>query len=243
MNRIWLIFLVLTLIGPIWVLLSGQIDWHADYRTANRQSAGIAPDPRTTPEAVIQAYSARAFHWRGIFATHAWIAIKEKNAQQFVVYQVVGWRKLHGLAPLSVAADVPDRYWFGQKPHLILDVRGEQAEKLIPQIIQAAKEYPYADNYELWPGPNSNTFPAFIARKVPALGLAMPADAIGKDFLSGSQFFARAPSGTGYQFSLFGIFGLMIAKQEGIELNLLSFVYGIQFFPFAIKLPGVGNIP
>ena len=100
-------------------------------------------------------------------------------------------------------------------------------------------------NYEIKSGPiiggqdNSNTFPSYVARKIPELGLALPANGVGKDFLPGWNFFAKAPSGTGYQFSLFGVLGLLVAQKEGIELNILGLVYGIQFSPFRILLPGI----
>ncbi|MCZ6585936.1 MAG: DUF3750 domain-containing protein, partial [Gammaproteobacteria bacterium] len=35
------------------------------WRTASRASVGLAPDPATTPEAVVQVYAARAVSWRG----------------------------------------------------------------------------------------------------------------------------------------------------------------------------------
>lgn len=53
-----------------------------------------------------------------------------------------------------IAQDMPDRSWFGQKPQLILDIRGDKADKLIPEIENAAKTYPYSNQYDLWPGPN-----------------------------------------------------------------------------------------
>lgn len=236
-------FILLTFAGPIFILVTDEIDFHADYRTANRASAHLAPDPKTTPEAIIQVYSARAFSWRGIFATHNWIAVKAKNRDNYIVYQVVGWRLYRGLPALMMEKDIPDRYWYNQKPHIILDIRGAEAEKLIPQIAAASKSYPYPDQYDVWPGPNSNTLPAYIARKIPGLGLALPSNAIGKDFIPGYRVFARAPSGTGYQFSLFGLLGIMLAKDEGLEINILGMVYGIKFSPFAILLPGIGAIP
>ena len=53
-----------------WFMIScGNIRLGKDYRTANRASAEMAPDPGKTPEAVIQIYAARAFNWRGIFST------------------------------------------------------------------------------------------------------------------------------------------------------------------------------
>lgn len=240
MKMLLIIWLLLTLVGPLWIIVSGQVDLKADYSTANRESAHIAPDPYSAHEAIIQVYSARAFNWRGIIGSHSWIAVKPKNASAYTVYQVIGWRAYRGLSALAIVEDIPDRNWFNQRPNLILDIRGSRAEDLIPKIDEAAKSYPYVYSYTLWPGPNSNTFPAYIARKIPELGLALPADAIGKDFLPGNNFFVRAPSGTGYQFSLFGVFGLLVAKDEGIEINVLGLVYGIKFSPFRILLPGIG---
>lgn len=233
----------ITFLGPLWLTFSGKIDFTADYRTANRESAHLAPSPLEAPEAIIQVYSARAFNWRGVFATHNWIAMKAKGASAYTVYQVVGWRLFWGKAPLVMDKDLPDRNWFDQKPVIILDIRGAKAEDLIPKIEAAAKAYPYPNHYEVWPGPNSNTFPAFIARQIPELGLTLPPTAIGKDFLGGTTIFAKAPSGTGYQLSLWGLFGILIAKQEGIEINFLGLVYGLRFSPFALILPGLGAIP
>ncbi|MCE3231913.1 MAG: hypothetical protein K0R98_170 [Rickettsiaceae bacterium] len=240
MKLILICWLILTIAGPIWIVATGQVDLKSDYKTANRDSANLAPKPEDEKEAVIQAYSARAFNWRGIFGTHCWISVKPKDAVAYTVYQVVGWRTYRGLPALSISEDIPDRNWFNDPPELILDIRGSEAETLIPKIDMVAKNYSYAAPYVLWPGPNSNTFPAHVARSVPELELALPSDAIGKDFLSKGTFFAKAPSGTGYQVSLFGVLGILIAKKEGIEVNLLGFVYGIKFWPFKILLPGIG---
>jgi len=55
-------------------------------------------------------------------------------------------------------------------------------ERLIPKIDQAAKRYPWADQYTLFPGPNSNTFPAWIGQQIPELGLKMPFKAFGSGY-------------------------------------------------------------
>ncbi len=49
---------------------------NTDWRTASRESAGIAPDPVTTNESVLHVYGADAWGWRGWFAIHAWVAAK-----------------------------------------------------------------------------------------------------------------------------------------------------------------------
>ena len=91
-------------------------------------------------------------------------------------------------------------------------------------------------------GPNSNTFTAFVARRVPELKLDLPPTAIGKDYLPNGDLFARAPSGTGYQFSLFGLFGVLVGVEEGLEINLLGLTFGIDPKSFALKLPAVGRV-
>jgi hypothetical protein len=238
MKWFWIVLLILTFAGPIWNMATGKVDFHADYRTANRESAHLAPDPKTTHEAVIQVYTARAFNWRGLIASHSWISVKPKDASEYTVYQVIGWRQFHGLPPLMIEKDIPDRNWYNEKPRVILDMRGDKAQALIPEIDAAAKAYPYANDYTLWPGPNSNTFPAYVARKVPQLGLVMPADAIGKDYLPNHSLFATAPSDTGVQLSLFGLLGATVAQKEGVEINLLGLIYGLRLSPFALVLPG-----
>ncbi len=236
-----IIFLLLTFTGPLTLIISGKIDFTADYRTANRVSARTAPDPSKMTDAIVQVYQARAFNWRGIFAVHTWLAIKEKNATHYMVYQIVGWRFFRNLPPLLIEEDYPDRFWFDQAPNVIYEVTGQQAEVIIPKIISASERYPFSNEYRTWPGPNSNTFPAYIAREVPEMHLVLPSNALGKDFLS-HGFFSRAPSNTGYQVSFYGIFGILIAVDEGFEINFLGLVYGFSPKMMTLKLPGFGDI-
>lgn len=236
-----LLFFFVTCIGPFWVVLTQNINFKADYRTANRESSHLAPLPKDYSGAIVQVYAARAFNWRGIFALHLWLAVKPKNENAYLIYQVVGWRSFQGLPALSVTKDIPDRFWFDQKPKLILDLRNQEAEIVISKVNNAVLHYPFANEYKTWPGPNSNTFIAYIAREIPEMKLSLPSNAIGKDF-TGNQFFTKSPSGTGYQFSLYGYFGIMIALEEGLEINLLGLVYGINPLKLSIKLPGFGDI-
>jgi hypothetical protein len=154
-----------------------------DYRTASRESAGIAPDPATNREAVLQIYAAPAWGWRGWFAVHTWLATKPVNADSYTVYEVIGWRQRRGLPVIRIEQDLPDRYWYGERPRLLKDVRGEPADKLITAVDLAAKSYPWPETYQAFPGPNSNTFTAWIARKVPDLGLELPFSAIGSGYV------------------------------------------------------------
>jgi len=75
------------------------------------------------------------------------------------------------------------------------------------------------------------------------LRLTLPSTAIGKDYLSDGRIFARTPSGHGYQLSLGGVFGVMAGWDEGLEVNVLGLVTGIDVRNPALKLPGFGRVP
>lgn len=242
LSRILIGFVVALSAIPLVLILSGAVSLGRDYRTANRDSAGIAPDPAETPEAVVQVYAARALNWRGIFGVHTWIATKPENAPEFTVHQVVGWRTFRNLPAVFSEPAIPDRNWFGNQPEIIADLRGDEAAKAIAKIIEAVESYPYVHEYRLWPGPNSNTFTAYVARQVPELKLELPVTAIGKDYPVNGAIVERAPSGTGYQASLYGLVGIMMARQEGLELNLFGLSFGIDFFRPALKLPFIGRL-
>ena len=128
------------------------------------------------------------------------------------------------------------------KPKIIADLRGDGVDDVIKRIDAAARQYPYPDDYVLWPGTNSNTFTAYVARAVPELKLDLPPTAIGKDFLPNGSLIAGAPSGTGYQVSLYGLLGVLAAIEEGVEVNILGLVFGIDPLDLALKLPMAGRI-
>jgi Protein of unknown function (DUF3750) len=242
LTRMLLLSLLFFVALPLFLVVSGQAQLGRDYRRADRSSAGIAPSAETTPEAVVQVYAARALNWRGIFGVHTWIATKPENATEYTLHQVIGWRTFRGLPAVVSAPGVPDGRWFGNEPELIDELRGEAAAKAIPKIIEAVASYPYPNEYTLWPGPNSNTFTAYVGRQVPELRMDLPVTAIGKDYPINGSLVDRTPSGTGYQFSMLGVLGLTMAREEGIEMNLLGLSFGIDFLRPALKLPFIGRL-
>ena len=137
-----------------------------------------------------------------------------------------------------------DARWFGYTPRIVADITGEMASAAIPKIEAAVARYPYAKtgDYRLWPGPNSNTFVANVLRAVPELAIAMPPEAIGKDFRIDGSLFGLTESRTGIEASLWGLLGLKLGWVEGIELNLLTLVAGLDLRNPAVKLPGFGRI-
>jgi len=222
--------------GGAWFYAQG---WPSGWSQADWTSAGIAPDPRADREALVQIYSARTGRWKSMFAVHCWIVIKPRGADRLVRYDVVGWG-----SPVRRDAWAPDARWYGNVPRIVREIRGAEAERLIPEIEDAIARYPYANrgDYKVWPGPNSNTFTAWVARQVPGLGLELPATAIGKDYLGDGWNVAPTPSGTGWQASWSGLFGAALAVREGLELNVLGATIGLDWDDFAVKLPSLGTI-
>jgi len=248
-RRMWLwapLILLLSLALPLaastalYALRGGDLT--GDWSRASRAATGQAPAVATTPDAVIQVYAARAFGWRGALGVHMWFALKPENAAGYTRAEVMGFGMPRGLPAVRVGPGIADGQWFGNRPELIKEWRGADAQAMIPRILAAAEIYPERDRYAIWPGPNSNSFIAAIARELPELRLALPPNALGKDYLGPRRNFAAAPSGTGWQVSLWGVFGATLARDEGFELNLLGFVMGVDPFGLALKLPGFGNI-
>lgn len=222
------------------MILSG-IATSQDRRNASSAPVGLAPDPAVVPEPVVQVYAARAWGWRGLFGVHTWIAAKPENAKAYTVYEVIGWRLRWADSALAIRERAPDARWFGNAPELLAEKRGEGAGELIARIDQAARGYPYAGEYAVWPGPNSNTFTAYVLRAVPELKADLPPTAIGKDYL-GDRLLATAPSGSGFQLSLFGLFGVTASGVEGLEFNVLGLSFGLDPFSPALKLPVFGRL-
>ena len=212
-----------------------------DWRTASMEPVGLAPDPAATREAVIQVYAARTWGWKGYFGVHTWVAVKPTGAKSYTVYEVIGWRLRWGDTVLVVRDRAPDERWFGSFPEVLADRRGPGVDELIQRVAVAARDYPYSGEYRLWPGPNSNTFTASIGRAVPELEMDMPATAIGKDYIGG-RIFATAPSGRGIQFSLFGLLGVTASAVEGLEINVLGLIFGLNPLRPALNLPIFGRI-
>ena len=197
-------------------------------------SAGFAE----AREAVVQVWGARTLGVKGLFGVHTWVAVKPSDARAWTVYEVIGWRLRWSDSAVVIREREPDT-WFGSKAELYAEKRGAGVDALIARIDQAARHYPYAKSYTLWPGPNSNTFVAWIARAVPELEADLPATAIGKDYL-GSSIVSRAPSGGGFQLSLAGLLGLAASRVDGIELNVLGLNFGVS--GSGLKLPLIGRI-
>lgn len=151
------------------------------------EPAGIgearAPDPETHPAPVVQVYGADVWGFRGNFAIHTWVAVKGLNEPAYTIYQVIGWRLRRGRPVVSISEGNPAKPWFGAPAVLLHERRGPGTQPLVDAIRAAVAAYPFSHDYKMWPGPNSNSFVAWIGLEVPDLGLALPAKAIGQSWM------------------------------------------------------------
>jgi len=213
----------------------GPVDW----RAADRSSAGLLPPAETKPEAVVRVFAARTVRWRGIFAVHSWIVVKEPGAAAYERWDYTAWGE-----PIRRNGFVADGRWFGQLPELVFAADGAAAERLIPQIRAAIDGYAHRalGDYRAWPGPNSNTFVAAVLDAVPEIEATLPPTAIGKDFPYDGRWLVPAAAGSGAKLRLGGYAGLNIGWLEGIEIVVLGSVVGVDLRRPALKLPGLGRI-
>jgi hypothetical protein len=240
--RVGLLLLALaTFAGPLLAWLNGELVLLEDYSQASRESVGLAPDPQAVREAVVQLYAARLVDWRGAFAVHTWVAVKPRDAEHFTTYEVDDDPDIPDEEEsfLLVQQRAPDQRWFGSRPVLLADIRGEPAERAIAGIQAAVQVYPHRELYRSWPGPNSNTFTAYLIRHAPGLRVDLPASAIGKDYPLTLLGYGATTTGTGLQFSLGGLLGLSLGREEGLELQLLGLGSGVDFDDLRLKLPGL----
>jgi hypothetical protein len=241
MLRFLVVGFVLAFLAPLglhaawWLLHDPAPAWHE----ADWSSAQLLPPARSRAEALVHVYAARTGRWKGIFAHHSWIVVKERGAASYQRFDMVAWGR-----PVKVNNWAPDARWYGHRPVLVGAVEGAAAEPLIPKIRDAIARYPYdrPGAYAVFPGPNSNSFVSHVLAAVPEAGIALPPTALGKDWRALSDCIAPTPSRTGIQLSLGGLVGISIGWVEGLEVNVLGLVAGIDFRRPALKIPGFGRI-
>jgi hypothetical protein len=211
----------------------------AGWRTADRSSIGALPPPDAHPDAVVRIFSAKTVRWRGILASHTWIVFKPENVPGYTRYDYTAWGEL----PIRVNGFEPDGRWFGHPPQIVFAADGAAAAALLPKMRAAIAGYAWRNqgDYRAWPGPNSNTFVAAVMDAVPEMQAALPSTAIGKDYPYDGRWLRLTSSRTGVRLTLGGYAGVTIGWVEGVELNILGAVAGLDLRRPALKLPGLGR--
>ncbi len=116
----------------------------------------------------------------------------------------------------------PEREWHGDEA------------RAIRNVLARSPEYPYRNRYLAWPGPNSNTYIAWVLREA---GVSADIDprAIGRDYL-GRVGIGWTTTRTGVQAES-PVLGVKAGLKDGVELHFLTFTLGIDTWPPALKTP------
>lgn len=234
-----LLAFLLLYVAPL--ALRTALGWRSasgNWWAADRSSAGLLPAATPDTPAAVRVYAARTVSWRGLFAVHSWIVLKDAGGP-YERYDLTAWGE-----PIRVNGFAPDGRWFGQVPDEVYGADGPVAAAAIPgmRVAIASYRYRHLGDYSAWPGPNSNTFVATVMEAIPDLRASLPPTAIGKDFPVDGRWLARTPSGTGLRLTMGGYAGLTVAWVEGVQLNLLGLVAGFDVRRPAIELPGFGRL-
>ncbi|TDK37359.1 DUF3750 domain-containing protein [Rhizobium deserti] len=233
---IFIIFLLPTFASAgLWAMKDRPLRWS----DARWSSAGILPKPEESQDAAIYVFSAMTGGLKGAVASHAWIVFKEKGAKAYTRYDKVGWGN-----PIRRNHRDPDAFWYSNPPQLVTSITGAKAELLIPKIEGAIAAYPYAEpgGYTIWPGPNSNTFVAYVLRTVPELGAVLPPHAVGRDYLPNGEFLHIDDDWKDVHMTLRGLIGVSVGARSGFELHFLGLVAGLDLAAPGLKVPALGRL-
>ncbi len=116
----------------------------------------------------------------GLFASHYWFVVFDGDAvHRWEVWQT---RDAGGRSIGHLHCDLkhPDAGVGGGPAKLAAVWTGEEASRL-KQVLESAAAYPFCHRYSYWPGPNSNTFAAWVLRKA-GIAHTLGRTALGKRF-------------------------------------------------------------
>jgi hypothetical protein len=193
--------------------------------------------------------------WYSRFAHHAWIDLRDE-AGEWTRVEILGFPPSVHLEGIAEAEAFAARR-FGREVHLLKTISGPQAKPIVARVLEladACEDYgrlalewneeggfvaqvipPSGRDYRRWPGPNSNTFVAWIIERTPGLHAELHHNAVGKDYPKGFRV-GRTSAGYGFETESAWL-GLGLGLSQGLELHLLGLTAGVDLWPPALKLP------
>ena len=168
-------------------------------------------------------------------AVHYWFVVCDPSSCQWQRWEVWQTKNAGGTSVGHVHCNRrhPDCGVGGGTYRLAAEWHGHAAQA-IQDILARIQEYPYRDHYRAWPGPNSNTFVAWVLREA-GLHYWLDPRAIGKDYtgLLGMRLSLR-PVCAQVETPLLGV---RLAVHDGIEVHLLGLPGGLRWSPPAMYTP------
>lgn len=169
------------------------------------------------------------------FAVHYWFVAWDPDRaswERWEVWQDAGhaspsWGHVHrDLMPPDAGVGggegVVERQWYGAEAHALLEV------------LHTPRAYPLRAVYRAWPGPNSNTYAAWVLERAHVAADLDPR-AIGKDW-RGFVGAGATTTRTGVMVST-PVIGLKVGLRDGIVVSVLCLSFGAKLGPPALETP------
>jgi hypothetical protein len=157
-------------------------------------------------------------------AVHHWFVVFDPEAETADRWEVWQHRDVGGESWGHLHRNLmyPDRRVGGGPTCTVAEWRGEEAHRL-RQVLEAPEEYPFQQVYRYWPGPNSNTYAAWVLDRAALLHDFDPRG-VGKDYLGCNGIgFIRGPAGVCLGTP---ILGCRWGRHLGAELHLFGLTLG-----------------
>jgi hypothetical protein len=213
-----------------WLALALAGEGYSRFRPAAWTAATATPD-----EVVVQLRCATIPGGLGLLAVHYWFAVFDPPTHHWQRWEVwqrpnaggTSWQHVHkdlmtadasvGGGPVQIRAE-----WHGAEARALADALAQSSE--------------YADRgrYLAWPGPNSNTYIAWVLRRS-GVAADLEPRGIGKDYL-GLVGVAISTTGLGVQAES-TVLGLKMGLRDGVELHVWYFTFGLDLLRPAVKTP------
>jgi Protein of unknown function (DUF3750) len=123
--------------------------------------------------------------WIGALAWHYWFVVSDDTGRhRWEVWQTKnagGWCIGHVHRDLKRPEDGVG----GGPSRLAREWDGENAARILA-VLKTVQDYPYCQKYRYWPGPNSNTFVAWVLRQA-GIEHALDPRGLGRNYLTAKQ--------------------------------------------------------
>ncbi len=195
------------------------------------------PFPRSgrPQDEIVRLYAAPLPFPLGALALHLWFLAFDPKSGECSRWEV--WQEAW-IAPGSwghVYRNLlpPTEGIGGGRPFVLHEWRGQTARRIM-DILFRPGSYPARANYRSWPGPNCNSYAAWVLRQA-AVSIDIDPRAIGKDW-PGCFRAGLSPTLTGIQAET-PLLGLQVGLKEGFELHLFALTFGVDLWTPALKTP------
>jgi hypothetical protein len=117
----------------------------------------------------------------GLLASHYWFTVAHgTSCDRWEIWQTA---EAGGtcVGHLHCNLKAPEAGVGGGPAKVLREWEGAEALRLKDTLETAARHYPYVQRYAPWPGPNSNTFVAWVLHRA-GIDFRLPRNAIGRNF-------------------------------------------------------------